>query len=445
MICLTNSPNPKPFWKQNHLHFTNHVTQPIQIKTNKYSNLKVTRHRFQTPTNLSFKVQDVYDEEQKKTKIKALKLRLRPTREQKLKLNRWAGCARFLYNKSVFVQTKTKLNKSQLRNRLATIKNRNTGKFNSFYNNKSWLKDCPSSVRKCAVYDGVSNLQSCYSNVKNKNIKRFDLPYRTKKRERLNGYGFSIEKQDIKKEKDKLFIAGDEFRYYGTKQLHKLIPSSKPEHDCKIQKSAFGEYFLIVPYTCYGDHVPKVFNNPISIDVGIRKNMTTYAPNKGESLMIGDRWSSSLMPLLLKLDNLYKDRKANEKEIKRLRKKVFYLKKEFRDQAASYISKNYDLVLISKLDTKEMSQKANRRLKTKTVRQMLNIGHSKLFDSLKDKCWEHGSKFLHVGEEYTSQTCPCCGHRKKSGSETYSCSNCGFQQDRDIIGALNILLKAIKA
>lgn len=445
MICLTNSPNPNPFWKHNYQQFTNHVTNPIKIKTNRYSNLKVTRHRFQAPTTTSYEVQDVTEQENNKKKLKALKLRLRPTREQKIKLNTWAGCARFLYNKSIFLQTRTKLNKFQLRNRLATIKNQGTGKFNSFYNNKKWLKDCPSSVRKCAVYDAASNLKSCYSNLKNKNIKHFDLPFRTKKREQLNGYGFSIEKQDINKEKNKLFIGKDEFRYYGTKQMHKIIPGDKPYHDCKIQKTAFGEYFLIVPYECYGDRVPKVFTNPISIDVGVRKNMTTYAPNKGESLMIGERWSSTfLMPLLLRLDHLYKDRNNNKKEIKRLRKRVFYLKKEFRDQAASYVAKNYDLVLIGKLDTRNMSMKSNRRLKTKTVRQMLNIGHSKLFESLKEKCWEHGSKFLHVGEEYTSQTCPCCGQRKKTSSETYSCSSCGFEQDRDIVGALNILLKAIK-
>lgn len=440
MISLSNAINPKPFWKHNHSAFTNHVTSPILRNTDKLHNLHVTRHTFQTPTSLSFTVEDEEPIDDKKEKIKAYKLRLRPTKQQKLMLNKWAGNARFLYNKAIFLRTKTNLNKFQLRNRLATIKNRESGKNNSFYNNKPWLKDCPSSVRKSAVYDAVANLQSCFSN---KNISQFTLPFRTKKREQQNGYGFSIEKQDIKKQKDKLYIAGEEFRYYGTKQLHKLVPGDRPDHDCKVQRSAFGEYFLIVPYRCHGSPVPKVFTNPISIDVGVRKNMTTYAPNKGESLFVGDRWiDNAIMPLLLRLDQLYSDRKKNKEEILRLRKRVFYLKKEFRDQAASYISKNHDLVLMSKLDTKELSIKAERRLKTKTVRAMLNIGHSKLFDAMKDKCWEHGSKFLHVGEEYTSQTCPCCGRRKKTSSETYSCC-CGFEQDRDIVGALNILIKAI--
>ena len=90
---------------------------------------------------------------------------------------------------------------------------------------------------------------------------------------------------------------------------------------------------------------------------------------------------------------------------------------------------------------------------------MMSIGHSKVFDAIKYKCWEHGSKFLHVDEAYTSQTCPNCGKLHKTSSETYSCPACGYTQDaqlkiiektrffddfyRDMVGALNMLLKAL--
>ena len=111
-------------------------------------------------------------------------------------------------------------------------------------------------------------------------------------------------------------------------------------------------------------------------------------------------------------------------------------------QSASFIAKRYDLVLMPKLDTKNLSMKSH-RLKTKTVRAMLNAGHSKFLESLKDKCWEYGTKFLLVREEYTSQTCPCCGWLNKC-NEVYKCQNCNFHHDRDIVGALNIMLKAVR-
>ena len=120
-------------------------------------------------------------------------------------------------------------------------------------------------------------------------------------------------------------------------------------------------------------------------------------------------------------------------------------------QAANFITKKYDLVLMPKLETKKLSEKATRRLKTKTEKRqlkiclfsMLSLGHSELFRHVKEKSCERGVKFLHVEESYTSQTCPGCGHRHKTSSETYTCTECAFTQDRDIVGALNILLKAL--
>lgn len=280
-----------------------------------------------------------------------------------------------------------------------------------------------------------------FTNLKAGNIKRFNKPFRTKKNEKLRGYTYPVEKNNVKKEGDRLFLFNDilgEMRYYGTKQLHKLIPGYRPSMDCKVQKSAYGEYFLVIPYVVKAKEQKKDFSNPVSIDPGVRKFVTTYAPASEESYMIGNRWTSTIMQVLLKLDK-EKDPKVQQ----RLRKRVFYLKKEMHDQTASFIAKRYDLVLMAKLETGRLSMKKSRRLKTKTVREMMNAGHCRFFERLKDKCWEHGSKFMHVREEYTSQTCPCCGKLSKC-NEVYKCKGCGFQHDRDMVGALNILLKAVR-
>ena len=399
-----------------------------------------------------------------KTVTKARKLKLNPTKEQKLKLNQWAGCVRFLYNKSIGILTnknnKSIRTKNQLRSRLSAVKNQKSDKKNSFFNNKKWLEECPSSIRKGAIYDAKANLQSCFSNKKNGYIKMFKSPYRTKKKEQQQGYSFSIEKNNISKDCNKLYIFKTilkEMKYFGTKQLHKLIPDNKPQMDCKIQKTAYGEYFLIIPYTVTIKHNnKKTFDNPVSIDPGVRKLLTTYAPNSRESFFIGNRWSSKIMKFLLILDK--SDFKSKNEKIlannnfkkkfvktckKRLRKKVANLKTEMRNQCANFISKRYDVVMMPKLETGKLSIKSSRRLKTNTVRAMLNAGHSKLFESIRSKCLENGSKFLHVREEFTSKTCPSCGHLN-SCDEIYNCQKCAFKHDRDITGALNIMLKAIR-
>jgi len=444
MLTLQNNVSSKPFWKKDYAHIYP-VNQPIQYSLRKS---RILKSDFGGSNALKFKIQNA--EVLPSKKIKARKLKLNPSREQKLKLNQWAGCVRFLYNTTISCLTNPKnkslRNKYKLRNRFATITNLKSKKQNSFYNNKPWLKECLSSIRKYAIYDAKSNLKSCFSNLSNGNIEQFIPPFKSKKSEILNGYGYSIEKQDISKKGNKLLIANiGEIRYFKTKQLHKLIPRYKPDMDCKIQKSSFGEYFLIIPYVCKPKQpVKKEFSNPISIDPGVRKVLTTFNPNKKESLMFGSNYATDMMKLLVQLDKMI-SMKDDKKKIKRLRKKIFYMKKEFRDQTASYISKNHDLVLMPKLNTKNLTLKANRRLKTKTVRNMLSIGHSKLFASVKDKCWENGCCFLEVSESYTSQTCPRCGSLHKTSSETYCCSKCGYTQDRDVTGAVNILLRALMA
>ena len=395
-----------------------------------------------------------------KTKVKTRKLKLRPTKEQKQILNKWAGCVRFLYNKTVAMLSNPKnltiRDKLRLRNRFATIKSQTTKKKNSFYNNRQWLETCPNSIRQGAIFEAKSNLKSCFTNKERGNIEEFTQPYKTKKKERLQGWSYSIEKVYIKKTGDNLQICQTmlkDMRYYGKKQLHKLIPDSKPKKDCKIQRNAFGEYFLIVPYDCIRKKSINTQSvNPVAVDPGVRKFLTTYAPNAKESYMLGNRWSTTLMTNLVHLDSLY-SRVAKEKnkslrtklqtEIKCKRKRVFNMKAEMRYKCANFLATNYDLVMLPKLESGKLCIKGQRRLTTKTARSLMDACHGMFFKTLKDKCWEHGTKFMHVREEFTSKTCPQCGCLNKC-DEVYKCKDCSFTHDRDLVGAFNIMLKGVR-
>ena len=223
--------------------------------------------------------------------------------------------------------------------------------------------------------------------------------------------------------------------------------------DCKLQKNAFHEYFLIIPQEVKCPSRTQEVQNPVAVDPGVRKFLTTYAPSSEEAFMMGNRWSTTIMNILVTLDHLYSERakgiwrsaekKKKDKEIMRLRKRVFYLKKELKDQCAHFLASRYDAILIPKLEVTRLCSKGDRRLKTKVVRSMLQAGHGDFFNRLKEKCEEKGKVFLHVREEYTSQTCPNCGMLHKCG-EVYHCRECGFRHDRDLVGALNIFLKAVR-
>ena len=61
------------------------------------------------------------------------------------------------------------------------------------------------------------------------------------------------------------------------------------------------------------------------------------------------------------------------------------------------------------------------------------------------KAAENRVLVVEVSPSYTSQTCPECGHRARQSrnNERFSCVRCGHADDADIVGARNILAKAL--
>lgn len=69
--------------------------------------------------------------------------------------------------------------------------------------------------------------------------------------------------------------------------------------------------------------------------------------------------------------------------------------------------------------------------------------HGKLVDYIKYKSLRLGITISITNEAYTTQTCPCCGEKKKPSGRTYMCKNCGFVGHRDVVGACNILSRRL--
>jgi putative transposase len=88
------------------------------------------------------------------------------------------------------------------------------------------------------------------------------------------------------------------------------------------------------------------------------------------------------------------------------------------------------------------------------IRQHMDVGsknnqklhqwsHGSVRHKLTYKAERHGIKVALQEESYTSKTCPCCGHRRKSPVQgrNFRCSQCGFRFHRDGVGAINIRAK----
>ena len=390
-------------------------------------------------------------------KTKALKLKLNPTAAQKVLLAQMAGAYRFTYNKAIALRTKegnTHRHPISLQNRLVNLKKLGRRTLNTFVSTRPWLQAVPSNIRKYAVRDACSNLSACFSNLKNGNITRFSAPFKRKKVEMANGWSLGIEKGRIHRNGSHLCIMpkvfGGDMRYFSSKQLHKLIPDDKPKYDCRIQKDRFGDYYLVVPVEFKPKKPPACLTSIAAIDPGVRKYATVYSPN-GDVVMYGHRWATRITELTHATDKLQaeiqKSSGRRRYHLKRQwinkRRLVHNLKTELRHQVANDIVKSHDVILLPKLESKDLVIKSKRKLTTKTVRSLLHACHGMFFDHLRLKCLEHGKTFLRVSEHYTSRTCPCCGSQNRC-DEVYRCKECSFRHDRDAVGALNILLRAVR-
>jgi putative transposase len=68
-----------------------------------------------------------------------------------------------------------------------------------------------------------------------------------------------------------------------------------------------------------------------------------------------------------------------------------------------------------------------------------------LIRKLQNKCEELGIVFEQINERGTSSTCPVCGSTVQPNDRKFKCSNCGYTQDRDVVGCIMIMNKYAEA
>jgi putative transposase len=128
----------------------------------------------------------------------------------------------------------------------------------------------------------------------------------------------------------------------------------------------------------------------------------------------------------------------------RLRGKIKNLVDELHKKTARFLVDNFDVILLPTFETSQMASKAKRRIKSKSVRQMLTLSHYKFKQFLKHKAFENSKVVLDVNEAYTSKTISWTGEiiHKLGGAKIVK-SGDGRMMPRDWNGARGIFLRAL--
>ena len=134
-----------------------------------------------------------------------------------------------------------------------------------------------------------------------------------------------------------------------------------------------------------------------------------------------------------------------KRAIERMRWRMRDLIDELHKQVARWLVDNYDVILLPTFETSEMVQRGKRRLRRKSVRNMLTFAHYRFKQFLKHKAFETGKLVLDVNEAYTSKTVSWTGEIVKhlGGAKVIRSRIDGHTMDRDINGARGIFLRAL--
>ncbi|QYR60834.1 transposase [Fusobacterium polymorphum] len=374
---------------------------------------------------------------------KALKIELKLTVAQKIKVCQTIGIERFIYNEYI------KYNQEQyeLGNKFVSANN-----FSKYINNiylpnnpdKKWIKDVSSKSIKQAMIYGEKAFKRFF-----KGLSSFPV-FKKKDKNELGAYFVKNNKKDFEFYRHKIKIPTLKFvrvKEYG------YIPKNTNIKSGTITKIA-DKYFLSLIIEV--KDIVKTENTSIEglgVDLGIKDtiicsdgkifkniNKTTKIKKLKKKLKRAQReMSRSYEYSKSKKIKLKECKNFNKKKLKV--QKLFYRLNCIRDD---YNNKIVDEITRAKLkyitieDLKVSNMMKNKHLSKTIQEQNFYAIRTKLIN----KCKERNIELRLVDTFYpSSKTCSCCGEIKKDlklNDRIYKCCNCGLEIDRDYNASINL-------
>lgn len=350
-------------------------------------------------------------------------------------MRRYAGACRFIYNKVLAIQKERyalgekKLSYVDAANMLPLWKKDQS---------TSWLAEVPSQ----ALQQVLKDLERAYTNFF---AKRADFP-RFKKKGHSESFrfpqGVTLDQANSRIKLPKLGW----IRYRNSREVLGEI------ENVTVSQTSGKWYVSIQTEREVDDPVPQA-TSAVGIDLGITRFATlsdgTFLAPLNSFLKHEQRLAryQRAMSRKVKFSNNWKKAKAR---IQKLHARIGNIRRDYLHKATTTISKNHALVVVEDLKIRNMSKSAagtidapGRNVSTKSGlnKAILDQGWFEFRRQLEYKLAWNGGQLIAVPPQYTSQTCPCCGHVSRDNRQTqakFECDDCGFAENADVVGALNI-------
>ena len=358
------------------------------------------------------------------TNKKSKKIRIYLNREQRQLLRQWIGVARFTYNRTVeyLQQPDTKANWKAIKGGILK-------------NLPEWSKPVPYQIKSIAVRD------ACIA------VREAKVKY--SQTGQLQQVKFKSRKNPIQScyiPKSAVSQAGIYHTKLGLLKFSEPLPETFG--DCRIVV-ARGQYYLCLPVDA-PKHPTENQGRVVALDPGVRNFLTLFSENSFGWIGSGD--IGKIQRLCYHLDDLIsrltkaksKTKQRMKKAANRMRLKIRNLISEMHHKTALFLVQNFDVILLPTFEVSQMTTKSSRKLRSKSVRQMLNWAHYRFEQFLKHKANEYNKTVLDVSEAYTSKTVSWNGEILNNlGGKKVVTGNDGFRLDRDLNGARGIFIKSV--
>ena len=227
------------------------------------------------------------------------------------------------------------------------------------------------------------------------------------------------------------------------------LPIPKNRNICRLTLR-YGQYHLAVPYD---EKPPTQRENQarvVALDPGVRSFLAWYCADSVGKIAQGaffriQRLCERLDDLLSRAARSPSRRRRNMRRAAgRMRIRVENLIQELHRQAARFLVDNFDVILLPTFETSEMVERGRRRIRSKTVRNLLSLAHYRFGMFLRHKALEAGVAVVSVNEAYTTKTVSWTGELLDDvGGATVITGGDGERMDRDYNGARGIYLRAL--